>query len=84
MTITIEEKTTKVPWSSGKSGAERAWKVSSPSPGQENTVSTVTAPPTSPPRVRKIRVTVGSRALGTACRRRTASSRRPLARAVMR
>ena len=55
-----------------------------PRPGQENTVSIVIAPETTKPRLRKISVIVGSSALGTACLRRTRSSRRPLARAVCR
>ncbi len=50
----------------------------------ENTVSTVIAPDTTKPRLSAIRVVVGSRALRTACRLRTTTSRSPLARAVCR
>ena len=51
-------------------------------PGHENSASTVIAPPSTKPRLSAICVTIGRRALGTMCRRRTASGRRPIARAV--
>ena len=44
----------------------------------------VTAPEMMNPTLRKMRVMLGSSALGTACRRRTILSRSPLARAVVR
>jgi hypothetical protein len=44
----------------------------------------VMAPETTKPRLRKISVVVGSRALGTAWRRSTSASRSPLALAVVR
>ena len=50
----------------------------------EKMVSMVIAPPTTKPKLRAATVVVGSSAFGTACRLRTATSRRPLARAVVR
>ena len=82
--ITAAENNRKSVCSRGMSGPRRACTVSEPRPDSENTYSMVIAPPMTKPRLRKISVVVGSMALGTACLRRTSSSRRPLARAVCR
>ena len=66
----------------GKSLAWIAFSVARPIPGHENRASTVIAPPSTKPRLRAICVTMGRRALGTMCRRRTASGESPIARAV--
>ena len=68
----------------GKSLLSMASTVARPRPGHENTYSTVMAPETTNPKLRKVRVSVGSRAFGTACRHITWRSRSPLARAVSR
>src|SRR5690606_9215115 len=84
ITSTEDANTTNTPCSSGRSGPRNASYVNNPSPGHENTVSTVTVPDTTMPNCKNTNVTVGSNAFGTACRRRTRSSRSPFARAVVR
>ena len=58
--------------------------VISPSPGQENTCSTITAPPKSVGICMPITVTMGSSALRRACLLITRKRPMPLARAVRR
>ena len=78
--ITPTEKTRKVPWSTGKSLSLIASKVSSPSPGHENRVSIVIAPPATAPNWIAAIVTSGSSAFGTACLLTTRCHGRPVAR----
>ena len=56
---------------------------SRPTPGQENTLSTTTAPASRLPTIRPTTVTVGIAAFGSACARTTAGQGTPLACAIM-
>jgi hypothetical protein len=56
--------------------------ASRPTPGQENTVSVTTTPPSRKPVCSPTTVTTGSSALRSACSHTTVRSGRPLARAV--
>ena len=72
-----------MPRSRLKSRAKRDWKASSPSPGQANTDSTTTEPPSKPPTCTPATVTTGRTALRSTWVSVIRSSFRPLARAVV-
>ena len=69
-------------WTTGKSSWRMAPTMRRPTPGTANTVSVMTAPPSSRPNCRPVTVTSGSAAFFSACRPMTSHSDTPLARAV--